>query len=93
MSQKQKTETLQSTIENVATGLTVGAMALAASLTAVEIDHFKGHTTVQADASHAHVSQETTSHEDPMRRGMEETRHNSISYGATMRSHPTAGTV
>ncbi|MDB5181427.1 MAG: hypothetical protein JWP13_190 [Candidatus Saccharibacteria bacterium] len=97
MSTKTKnknTDNQTSRLEQITAGLGLAAMSMAAVATLVELDHSPmSKAAFGLQAAYAHAVEAPNHGEDPKRRGMEETRHTHASYGVTMRSHPTAGSL
>lgn len=91
---QDKTHKIEAFVARV--GLT--AMSVAAVTSLVHMYEARGHqamTSLQPAYAHATEPVETsrgTGHE-AMRREKDEIRHMSVSYGTSMRSHPTAGTI
>lgn len=81
-----------SNIETIASNLGMAVVALAAVLHVAELPH-EGDRYQTATLQPTYVtSQSADTHSEEMRRsGREEVRHSSATFGAIMRSHPTAG--
>ncbi len=88
---------IQNYVESVAANLGLVAMSLAATVSLLELHEARMPRFVDSmQPVFAHSSEHVQAEhrvEQMMRREKEENRHALVSYGTTMRSHPTAGTV
>jgi hypothetical protein len=103
MSQNKKTKTnkiiqleytLEATFENAIEKIGYVAMSAAAVLSIVEVEHLRTQKVEVFQPAYATVSaapDELSKGDEPIRREKEESPHSVVSYGTTMRSHPTAG--
>lgn len=73
-------------------GLTAMSVATVTSL--VHMYEARGHqASATVHPAYAHTTEILEKGHDAMRRERDEIRHLSVSYGTSMRSHPTAGTI
>lgn len=103
MSQNKKTKrkkssqldtVLEETFDNVVEKVGFVAMSAAAMLSLIEIEHLRAQKIEVFQPAYATVSSapdELGKGEEPIRREKEESPHSVVSYGETMRTHPTAG--
>lgn len=91
---KNKNKTNFSLLAQVAEWGGFAAMATAAALSVLELPPYRTEKTLAVLApayAVTAVSREVNRGEELIRREKEETAHTVVSYGETMRSHPTSG--
>jgi hypothetical protein len=87
-------ESFEENIQDLTSKLGYAAMSMAAVLTLVELHAGRGHKEAAVlQPAYATVVESPQFHggEDLRREREKEGSHSSVSYGTTMRSHPTAG--
>lgn len=90
----EKTKNYPSNIESIVSSIGMTVITVATMLHVAELPHSnepKMTGTLQPVYASAQPAESQAHSEDARRSGREEVRHSSATFGAVMRSHPTAG--